>query len=259
MNYIKLLWVAVAALGAAVVLGGTAAQARTMEEIRKDGRLVIATEGAYFPFNYMQSTRLTGFEVELGDAVVRKMGLRPDWKMTSFDTMLADVSQGRVDMVLASFAVTEDRARTVAFTSPHYCSGGVIVSKDRRIGTADSLRGKVVAVQSGSSYADNVKKLSQIKEVKTFNQDTDARWALINGRVDAWVSDFFTVKTALDSDPGAGLKMGRFLFIEKIAAAIGKGNPELGAAYDKALGQVMSDGTYKTISQKYFKSDIRCL
>jgi polar amino acid transport system substrate-binding protein len=145
------------------------------------------------------------------------------------------------------------------FATPHYCSGGVIISKDSAIRSADSLRDKVVAVQAGSSYYEKVKNVPGVKEVKGFAHDAEAIAALASGRVDAWVSDFFVVKTAMENNPGVGMKMGRFLFIEKIAAAIKKGNLTLAAAYDKALAELMADGTYKNLSDKYFKSDIRCL
>jgi polar amino acid transport system substrate-binding protein len=253
MKKFKLLAAAIAAIAVCASV-----QARTLDEIKKDGKLIIATEGAYPPFNYFQGSKLSGFEVELGDAIAKKMGLAVEWKALSFDALLAGLRQDRWDVVMASFGITEDRAKAVSFTAPHYCSGGVIVAKDPAIRTVASLNGKVVAVQTGSSYMENVKKLTGLKEVKNFPQDTDARSALLNGRVDAWVSDRFVVKSALDTSPNAGLKMGDFVFIEKIAAAIKKGNSQLGAAYDKALAEVMADGTYKTISEKYTKEDIRC-
>jgi polar amino acid transport system substrate-binding protein len=253
MKKFKLLAAAIAALAVCASV-----QARTYDEIKKDGKIVIATEGAYPPFNYFQGSKLSGFEVELGDAIAKKMGVAVEWKALSFDALLAGLRQDRWDVVMASFGITEDRAKAVSFTAPHYCSGGVIVSKDPAVHTVASLNGKVVAVQTGSSYMENVKKLTGLKEVKNFPQDTDARSALLNGRVDAWVSDRFVVKTALETSPNAGLKMGDFVFIEKIAAAIKKGNTQLGAAYDKALAEVMADGTYKTLSEKYTKEDIRC-
>jgi polar amino acid transport system substrate-binding protein len=246
---------------AAMLLSCTAllAQARPLDAIKKDGKIIIATEGAYPPFNYFQGPKLTGFEIELGEAVAKKMGLQVEWRSLSFDALLAGLRQDRWDMVLASFAITPERSKAVGFTAPHYCSGGVIVSKDPAIRSADTLRGKSVAVQTGSTYFENAKKLPGIGEVKNFPQDTDARAALINGRADAWVSDLFVVKASQQSNPGAGLKVGTFLFVEKIAAAIGKGNTSLSLAYDKALSEVMADGTYRSLSEKYFKSDIRCL
>lgn len=256
MKSLKLLAVAVASIVGLAF--SVAAQARTYDEIKADGKIIIATEGAYPPFNYFQGSKLTGFEVELGDAIAGKMGLKVEWKSLSFDALLAGLRQDRWDLVIASFGVTEERAKAVTFTRPHYCSGGVIVSKDPAVRTMDNLKDKIVGVQTGSTYFENVKKVPGVKEVKNYPQDTDARAALINGRVDVWVSDRFVVKNALETNASGGLKMGEFLFVEKIAAAIKKGNGALGAAYDKALAEVLADGTYKTISEKYMKEDIRC-
>lgn len=253
MKSIKFLLAAVAGLVVAM-----AAQARSFEEIKASGKIVVATEGAYPPFNYFQGSKLTGFEVELAEAMAKKMGLAIEWKSLAFDALLAGLRQDRWDMVIASFGITEERARAVTFTNPHYCSGGVIVSKDGAIRTPDMLAGKTVAVQTGSTYMQNVQKLPNIKEVKNFPQDTDARSALMNGRVDAWVSDRFVVKNAIESNPNLGLKQGGYLFVEKVATAVQKGNTSLAAAINKALAEVMADGTYKTISEKYMKEDIRC-
>lgn len=254
MKRIKSLLVVIAGLLAI----STAVQARTLEEIKADGKIIIATEGAFPPFNYFQGSKLTGFEVELAEAMVKKMGLNLEWKALSFDALLAGLRQDRWDMVIASFGVTDERSKAVTFTNPHYCSGGVIVSKDGSLRTGDQLAGKIVAVQTGTTYMENLKKVPGVKEVKNFPQDTDARSALISGRVDAWVSDRFVVKTVLENNPSSGLKTGGYLFVEKIASAVKKGNAPLAAAIDKALADVMADGTYKTISEKYMKEDIRC-
>ena len=248
-------WAALLACG---LIGQIPAQARSLEQIRQAGTMVVATEGAYAPFNYFKGSTLTGFEVDLADAVVKKMGLKIEWKSLSFDALLAGLRQDRWDMVIASFGITEARSKAVDFTNPHYCSGGVIVSKNVALPDAAALTGKTVAVQTGSTYMEKVTKLTKAREVKNFPQDTDARSALAAGRVDAWVSDRFVVKSALDANPGLGLKMGGYLFIEKIAIAIKKDNAPLAAAINKALAEVMADGTYKAISEKYFKEDIRC-
>jgi len=253
MNLLKTL-LAIAA-GFAVA---ASAHARTFEEIKSSGKIIAATEGAYPPFNYFQGSKLTGFEVELGEALAKKMGVQIEWKALSFDALLAGLRQDRWDMVIASFGITEERAKAVTFTDPHYCSGGVIVTKDGSIRTPDQLAGKTVAVQTGSTYMENVRKLPGVKEVKNFPQDTDARTALIAGRVDAWVSDRFVVKAAMDGNPSLGLKTGGYLFVEKIATAVKKGNTSLATQINKALAELMADGTYQKISEKYLKEDIRC-
>jgi polar amino acid transport system substrate-binding protein len=234
------------------------AGARSFDEIKKGGRIVIATEGQFAPFNYFKGATLTGFEIDLGDAMAKKMGLAVEWKPLSFDALLAGLNQDRWDLVIASFAITNERSKAVSFTNPHYCSGGVIVAKDAAIKTAKDLTGKVVAVQTGTSYLENVKKVAGVKEVKNFPQDTDARSALITGRTDAWVTDKFAAKAAIEAAPAAGLKIGDFLFVEKIAIAVRKDNASVLAAANKALAELMADGTYKALSEKYFKEDIRC-
>lgn len=234
------------------------AQARSFDDIRKDGKIIVATEGQFAPFNYFQGSKLSGFEVDVAEALVAKMGLKLEWKALSFDALLAGLRQDRWDMVIASHGITEERAKAVTFTDPHYCSGGIIVSKDGVIKTAADLKDKTVAVQIGTTYFENVKKVAAVKEIKTYPQDTDARASLAAGRVDAWVTDRFVAKASLEANPGMGLKMGDFLFVERIASAVAKGNTSVAAEINKALAAIMADGSYAAISKKWFGEDIRC-
>ncbi len=245
-------------LAAMVLVAAASARARTLDEIKKDGKIVMATEGAFPPFNLFRGPTLTGFEVDIGEAVAKKLGVRVEWRALSFDALLAGLRQDRWDLVIASFGITPERSRAVTFTDPHYCSGGIVVAKDPSIRTAKDLAGKVVAVQTGSTYLEHVQKLPGVKEVKNFPKDTDARSALVSGRVDAWVTDKFVAKGALESDPGAGLHAGDFVFVERIASAVKKGNTSLQDAWNKALSELMADGTYAAISKKWLNEDIRC-
>lgn len=84
------------------------------------------------------------------------------------------------------------------------------------------------------------------------------RTALATGRVDAWVTDKFVALAAVKSNPQANLKLGDPLFVERIAAAVGKGNTALAAAYDKALAEALADGSYAAVSNRYFGEDVSC-
>ena len=254
MNALKSIAVGLLVLVAAL---GTA-QARTLEAIKKSGKLVVATEGQFAPFNYFQGTKLAGFEVEVAELVAKKMGVGIEWKAIGFDSLLVGLKQDRWDLVIASHGVTEERAKAVTFTLPHYCSGGVVVSLDPAIRAAKDLNGRAVSVQTGSSYLEQVNKLTSVKEVKNFPQDTDARSALVARRVDAWVTDKFVAKMAIDAHPSAGMKLGEFVFVERIAAAVAKGNDGLASAYNQALADAMKDGSYAALSRKYFNEDVRC-
>lgn len=253
MKGIKSLLVVVAGL----VIGATV-QARTLDQIKADGKIIVATEGAYPPFNFYQGDKLAGFEIDLAEALAKKIGVKVEWKALAFDSLLVGLRQDRYDLVMASFGITDERSKAVTFTNPQYCSGGVIVAKDPSVGSVKSLTGKTVAVQVGTTYFENLKKVPGVKDVKTFPENSDAQSALMAGRVDAWVTDRFSVKAALDANPKAGMHQGDYLFVEKIAGAVKKDNKSLVDALNKAYADLLADGTYKQLSEKYFKEDIHC-
>ena len=242
----------------AAVLAFGSAQARTFEEIKKDGKIVMATEGQYPPYNFFQGAKLSGFEIDLAEAVAKKLGVTLEWKALSFDALLAGLRNDRWDLVIAGHAITDERAKAVTFTTPHFCGGGIIVSKDATIKEAKDLAGKTISVQTGTTFLDEAKKVPGVKEVKNFPQDTDARSALVAGRVDVWITDPVVARTVVAANPTAGLQLGGMLFVERNAAAVAKGNVSLAQAWNKALGELMADGTYATLSKKYFSDDIRC-
>src|SRR5262245_2934097 len=153
MNRIKVL---IACAAAFVVATAVPASARTFEEIKKDGKIVMATEGQFAPFNYFQGPNLRGFEIDVAELVAKKMGVNVEWKALGFDALLAGLRQDRWDLVIASHGITEERAKAVTFTAPHYCSGGVVVALDPAIRTAKDLAGRVISVQTGTTYLENV-------------------------------------------------------------------------------------------------------
>lgn len=243
---------------AACLLLPVLALARPLPEIQRSGKLLAATEGAFAPFNHFEGSKLTGFEVELAEQVARKMGLAIEWKTLGFDGLLTGLGQDRWDLVIASHGITEERAKAVSFMAPHYCSGGLIVTRDPAIRNAKDLAGKSVAVQTGTTYLENVRKLAAVREVKNFPGDADARAALATGRADAWVSDRFAAMEALRKNPGLKLQAGELLFTERVAAAAAKGNTGVVEAWNKALAALMADGSYARLSRKYFGEDVRC-
>ena len=242
----------------AAMCGAITVQARPLADIQKSGTIVLASEGQYAPFNFFKGKQLTGYEIDVAEAVAKKMGLKFEWKTVGFDALLTGLAQDRWDLVIASHGITEERAKAVTFTHPHYCSGGQIVSLTPSISKVGDLAGKVVAVQTGTSYMDNVKKVAGVKEMKNFPTDEAARSALTSKRVDAWVTDRFVAKEMLSKAPKAGMKAGDMLFIEQIAAAVAKGNQGLADAWNKGLKEAIADGTIAAISQKYFQEDITC-
>ncbi|WP_243095296.1 ABC transporter substrate-binding protein [Thermus thalpophilus] len=236
------------------------AQVRSMDQIRRSGEIRIGTEGAFPPFNYFdEKNQLTGFEIDLGNAIAKKLGLKPVWITQAFDSLLIQLNQGRFDFVIASHGITEERAKAVDFTNPHYCTGGVIVSKKGGPKTAKDLQGKVVGVQIGTTYMEAAQKIPEIKQVRTYQKDPDALQDLLAGRLDAWITDRFVAKEAIKERKLENtLQLGELVFQEKVAMAVAKGNKSVLDALNGALAELMKDGTYAQISKKWFGEDVRC-
>ncbi len=76
--------------------------------------------------------------------------------------------------------------------------------------------------------------------------------------MDAWISDKFTVKATLEKNPDSGIKAGDLVFVERVSMILRKNNKDLAEKLNQGLAEVMKDGSYKTLSEKYFKEDVSC-
>lgn len=236
------------------------AQARTLAEVRASGALNIATSADFEPFNYMRGGSPAGFEVDLGEAVARKLGLRAQWVVRPFDGLLRDLA-GRpqeIDLVIASHAITSTRLQSADFSTPHYCTGGVILTRQGGPLTTRALAGRNLGAEAGSTYFGFLRKLPFQKSVQVYGSSQAAIQAVATGQVDAIATDRFAALDALKTYSKAKLVVGDTLWKEQIGMAFAKGNTELRQAVNGALKQLVQDGSYLKLSQKYFGQNIGC-
>lgn len=241
-----------------IILFSMGASARTMDEIKASGTIIIGTDGTLPPFQYFVGSQLTGFEVDLGNEIAKRLGVKAEWKALAFDSLLAGLQQNRWDLVIASFGITPERSKAVDFASTHYCTGAVLVTLDPKIGHVSDIKGRTVSAQTGSTYFEAVQKIQGVKTVRNFSSDSDARNALVAKRADIWVTDKFAAKDVVEKNPTLGLHLGEMLFQEKIATAVKKNNDSVLKAYNQALKSIVEDGSYAKLSTKWFNEDIGC-
>ena len=234
------------------------AVARDWSEIKSSGTIIAATEGAFAPFNYYEGKTLTGYEVDVAEAIAKKMGLKLEWRVVPFDAQLAAVKQDRFDFAIASHGYTKERAEAVDFADPHYCTGGQIAARKDGALTAAALKGKTVGVQLATSYYDAAKKIDGVKDVKTYKSDPEAFSALRAKKIDAWISDKFTVMETLKKNTNAGIVTGEQVFVERVSLIMRKNNKEFMDQINQTIADLVKDGTFATISRKYFNEDITC-
>jgi polar amino acid transport system substrate-binding protein len=248
------------ALLPSILLAGLPAQARSLTEVKRTGTLLLATSADFEPFNGKVGGRFTGFEVELAEAIAARLDLKPVWTARPFDQLLNDVNtrQGTIDVVIASHAITSTRLKTVDFSQPHYCTGGVILTRKGGPQTSQALQGRQIGAEANSTYLGYVQKLPFKKQIEVFTTSDAAIQATATGQVEAVVTDRFAALNALNQYPKANLVMSDTLWREQIGMAFAKGNSALRQAVNKALAQIMQDGTYDRISRKYFGQNVRC-
>lgn len=162
-----------------------------LAKARSAGVLTVGNGGAFPPFEYMENGRLTGFDMDLGTELGRRMGLRLEWQVIAFAGLIPALTSGRVDCLITAMAWTQDRAERIAFSTPYYKTGiaagfrpGVSVEKP------EDLSGRVVGVQVGTSGERFVRDTlaDKVKEIRTYNEFPLALQDLIAGRVEAVVN-----------------------------------------------------------------------
>lgn len=113
----------------------------SLERVLEAGEIKFAMSGGYPPFNYFEKDKLTGFDVEIGKAVAKKLGVKYTAITTDWNGIIEGLRSGRYDGIFGSMAVTEKRKEVVDFTNPYYFSGAqLIVKKGSKIEGIESLQ-----------------------------------------------------------------------------------------------------------------------
>lgn len=232
-----------------------------------EGKLVIGTEGAYPPFNFIDSAgNIQGFDVEIGKALCAKMAVECDVVAQDWDGIIPGLLAKKYDMIIASMFITAERKEKVAFSDPYYLAAMTMVApKDTALTefTADSLDGKLVGVQGGTTQAEYAHKVLTKSEVREYPTQDEVNLDLASGRIDVQIGDMVPMLEWVNkTTDGAccelkGKPITDPAFVgDGVGIAIRKEDADLLAKVNTALKAIRDDGTYKTINDKYFPIDI---
>ncbi|MET3291075.1 UNVERIFIED_CONTAM: polar amino acid transport system substrate-binding protein [Brevibacillus sp. OAP136] len=228
-------------------------------ELVADGKLTFAMSGLIKPLNYKDTNgQLTGFDVEIGKEIAKRVGLEPNPVTNPWETILQGLKGKKYDAIIGSMTHTEERAKQVDFTDPYYISGGQIFVKDTNdtIKSKDDLKGKIIGVVQASTHKEAAVTLTDKEKVKGYPSDIYALQDLAPGRVDAVITDR-VVGTSAIKEQGLKIKpIGDVLNKENIAIAVNKDNPVLTKKINEAIKSMVEDGTYETISMKWFGANL---
>jgi polar amino acid transport system substrate-binding protein len=220
-----------------------------------EGELLVGTDTPFPPFEIGQPPDISGYDIEVLNAVGENLGLTVTYQDTGFDTIFRDVANGQFDIAAAATTITPDRQEKVNFSDPYYeAQQALLVPEGSDIATTADLGGAIVGAQDGTTGETYANDETDASEVRGFPEGPDAVAALRTGQVDAVIIDQPVAVDALEN-------IGGVVIAEEIPTnelygfAMSKQNTALLDAVNGALATIKDDGTLAELYQKGFKSD----
>jgi cystine transport system substrate-binding protein len=230
----------------------------SLDEIKASGKIKIGTEGTYAPFTFHDKDgKLTGFDVEIAQEVSKRLGVEPEFSETPWDGIFAGLDAKRFDVVFNEVSIRDDRKVKYDFSDSYIVSKAVLLvhEDNNEIKKLADLKGKKSAQSLTSNLTDIARENgAEIVGTEGFNQAIDL---LITKRVDATINDGLSYLDLKKQKPDVKIKVvDETSEASHSAALFRKGNEDLVKAVNEALAAMKSDGTYLTISEKYFGADV---
>jgi ABC-type amino acid transport substrate-binding protein len=246
----------VLATAAVVVFGGLPASAAE--------KLTVASEASYPPFSKTESDgSITGFEIELGNAVCERAGLECEWVKQDFDGMIAALLAKKFDFVFSSMSIKPERRKVALFSTPYYNENYRFYgAKGSGVTLPDGLKDKRIGVYAGATEEQFIKaKFGDLAETRGYENIDLIHADLEAGRIDFAFNGVLPGNEFLESDAGQayewfGPTYNDPILGEGVGAMFRKGDEALRDKIDAAILAVYEDGTFDEISNKYFPQEL---
>ncbi len=231
-----------------------------LERIKAKGEITIAMEGTWAPWTYHDSNNnLVGFDVEIGQEIAKKIGVKAKFIEGEWDGLLAGLESGRYDIMINGVDITPERELKYDFSTPYaYNRTAVIVREnDNSISSMADLAGKKTANTISSTYAQVAESYgATVTPVDDLIQTFEL---LLAGRIDATLNAEVTYYDYKNAHPNAAIKIA-CLDTDTTSVAIpmrkDQDSATLREAVNKAVNELLEDGTIRELSIKYFGGDI---
>ena len=257
----RFLYASLMSVTAVIGLLGQAAATALPDRIVARGRLILAIVPNYPPMELRDpvSNALIGFDVDLGEALGSKLGVKIEWQETAFEQMLPALGTGRVDAILSGMSDLASRHDAASFVD-YLRSGPQFFSLAARAGEFTDMRalcGKAVGASRRTSFPKEIEAWSAAhcadKPITFVGTEgsADARTQLRQGRIDAAVQGNETLAYVMAQEPNAYALIGAPIGAQLTGIAVAKDDAALQNAIAGALNALIADGEYKALLDKW--------
>jgi polar amino acid transport system substrate-binding protein len=243
---------ALATAGIAAGCGGSSSEGGKLD-LNQEGTLTVGSDIPYPPFEQGHAPNYTGFDIDLIDAIAKQLNLKPKIVDTGFGTIFADEQAGKFDIVASATSITKARQKRVTFSDPYFdADQSLMVQKGSSLqSTKDITSSTTIGAQQGTTGQDYAEKETDA-QVQKYPEIGNAFNALQAGQVDGVINDFavsaFALKKYPQLDVVQSIPTG-----EKYGFPMQQTDTELQDAVNGALKDLIADGTYQKIFQKWFQ------
>ena len=225
-------------------------------------KITVATEAAFPPFNYLDRKGIpAGFEMEVAQEACQRMKAECEFAAFKWDDLIPGLLDKKFDVIMSSMEVTSERRKRMSLSRRYYLSPGAFIALKGAPfdGPPSLLRNKRIGIQKDSTHADWAdKSFRRSAQLKRYNTLAEALHGLATDEVDAVFGDkaqLWLWSQKADGKccelVGQDIKDNQTLGLG-VAAGMRREDAKLRDAFNKALGEMVSDGTYKKINEKYF-------
>ena len=232
--------------------GGTTAGGTEDLGLIEEGILTVGTDTPFPPFEIGQPPDISGYDIEVMNAIAEQLGLEAEYTDTGFGTIFRDTANGQFDTAAAASTITKPREKTVDFSDPYYeASQALLVTEDSDIASVDDLGGVIVGAQDGTTGEAYANDETDAGEVRGFPEGPNAVTALTTGQVEAVIIDLPVAADALENI--GGVEVVEEIETEELYGfAVAPDNDALREAINEALATLKEDGTIEELYDEYF-------
>jgi len=255
--------IALSVAATALLASGVAAHADQLDDIKKKGELVVGVLGTDEPNSFIdpKTREIIGYEVDLAQAVAKKLGVKLKLKQLAVAARIPELQQGHVDILAASLTHNKEREAVIDFSLTTFVTGQkVLVRADSGIKDLAQLSGKKVVTIKGGTQEPNIRKAVPNVDVVTFETGPQAFQALQQGKGLAFVNDEVSL---LDQHAKLGAAKAQYtilpqnISVEPLALGIKKGETRLKQLIDGVLRDVEKSGEAEKLFVKWYGPDTR--
>lgn len=236
----------------------------SLKYIQDRGKLILGLDDAFPPMGFRDdSNNIVGFDIDLAKAVCKKLGVELVCQPISWDAKEQELSTKNIDCIWNGFSVTPERKKNLTMSQSYMENKiALVVVKDSTIASMADMKGKRLAVQSGSSAdealnnTDNKAFKDSLGKDNGFKDYVTALMDLETGNSDAVLMDSVVANYMITKQKKNFKVLPDNLVAEEYAIGFRKGDDALCAAINKALSDLKADGTVAKISTQWFGSDI---